>query len=109
MPPTAAPRICGRCGAVVPARTACPCRPAFEGSHNPGSTARWRKLRAAKLRTNPICEHDGCRLLATEVDHVVPLSIGGDRWDWSNLQSLCRGHHADKTVVDAQRGRTRPR
>ena len=107
--PYAAPRICARCGAVVPARTACPCRPAFEGSTNPGSTNRWRKLRAAKLRATPICEHAECRLLATEVDHLVPLSAGGDRFDWANLQSLCHGHHAAKTVIDAQRGRTRSR
>ena len=107
--PYAAPRVCARCGAVIPARTACPCRAPWEGSRNPGSTARWRKLRAAKLRASPICETPGCRLLATEVDHVVPLSIGGDRWDFANLASLCHGHHAAKNVIDSQRGRTRPR
>ena len=107
--PYAAPRRCARCGAVVPARTRCPCRPAWEGSTNPGSTSRWRKLRAAKLRTNPICQHDGCRRPGVEVDHVQPLSQGGDRWDWGNLASLCHEHHIAKSVIDAQRGRTQPR
>jgi 5-methylcytosine-specific restriction protein A len=109
MTPYAAPRICNRCHAVVPARTRCPCRRPWQGSTNPGSTSRWRELRAAKLRASPICEHEGCRLLATEIDHIIPLSAGGDRWDWSNLSALCHQHHADKTVIDSQRGRTRPR
>lgn len=107
--PYAAPRICARCHQLAPAGRRCPCRPAWEGSTNPGSTSRWRKLRAAKLRASPICETPGCRLLATEVDHVIPLSAGGDRWDWANCQSLCHQHHLDKSVVDSQRGRTRPR
>jgi 5-methylcytosine-specific restriction enzyme A len=107
--PYAAPRRCARCGAVVPAGTRCRCRPAWEGSTNPPSTSRWRTLRAAKLRASPICETPGCRLLATEVDHIIPVSIGGDRWDWSNLSSTCHDHHAAKNVVDSQRGRTRPR
>jgi len=107
--PTAAPRICARYHQLTPSGQRCGCRPPWEGSRNPGSTARWRKLRAAKLRASPICETPGCRLLATEVDHVVPLSIGGDRYDFANLASLCHGHHAAKNVIDSQLGRTRPR
>ena len=107
--PTAPPRVCARCGRPAPKGQPCQCRPAFEGSANPASTRRWRKLRAAKLRHNPICQHDRCRRPAVEVDHIQPLSQGGDRWDWANLASLCREHHIAKSVVDAQRGRTRPR
>lgn len=29
------------------------------------------------------------KLLATSVDHIVPLFAGGSPYDWSNLQSLC--------------------
>ena len=32
-----------------------------------------------------------------EVDHVKPLSKGGDPWDLGNLQTLCRGCHIAKT------------
>jgi len=35
--------------------------------------------------------------VATEVDHIVPLSQGGpDEWD--NLQGLCHDCHAAKTA-----------
>ena len=32
-----------------------------------------------------------------EVDHVRPLNKGGDPWELSNLQTLCRGCHIAKT------------
>ena len=32
-----------------------------------------------------------------EVDHVKPLSKGGDPWNMDNLQTLCRGCHIAKT------------
>lgn len=107
--PYAAPRVCTRCRQLAPAGQPCACRAPWEGSTNPPSTSRWRKLRAAKLRANPICEPDGCRLLATEVDHVVPLSAGGNRWAWANLSALCHEHHIAKNVIDTERGRTRRR
>ena len=67
-------------------------------------------MRRAKLRMTPICEWPGCRLLATEVDHITPLAEDPSRrYDWANLASLCHQHHAAKTVADGQRGRTRPR
>ena len=67
-------------------------------------------MRRAKLRMTPICEWPDCRLLATEVDHITPLAEDlSRRYDWANLQSLCAAHHREKTVADAQRGRTRRR
>ena len=67
-------------------------------------------MRQAKLRMTPLCEWPGCRLLATEIDHVVPLAEAPSRrYDWTNLQSLCAAHHREKTLADAQRGSTRPR
>jgi hypothetical protein len=107
--PTAAPRRCARCGQPAPKGKGCPCRPPFEGSIHPGNTRRWSKTRAAKLRANPICQHPGCRHVATEVDHVQPLSQGGDRFDWSNLASLCRQHHQVKSTADALAGKRRLR
>ena len=38
-----------------------------------------------------------CGRPATEVDHVIPLDRGGDPWDPSNLQPICRGDHIEKT------------
>lgn len=43
-----------------------------------------------------------------EVDHIVPVSMGGDFFDWSNLQILCRPCHKIKTRSDtASRARAR--
>jgi 5-methylcytosine-specific restriction protein A len=107
--PTAAPRICARCGQLAPAGQPCPCRPAWEGSSNPASTRRWRKLRKAKLRHDPICQHDGCRRLAVEVDHIVPLAEGGERFSYANMTSYCAEHHQQKSTADALHGKQRPR
>jgi 5-methylcytosine-specific restriction protein A len=113
--PYAAPRICARCGAVVPAHTTCPCRPAWEGgARRPGRGDRRARSRLAKLKADPICqwvEPDGtrCRMAATEVDHITPLAESGDQWNWDNLQSLCGPHHQQKTTRDALRGKRRSR
>src|SRR5260370_41554376 len=62
------------------------------------SWAVWRKLRMLKLHRNPMCEVEGCRYPATDVDHIVP-----HKGNWTlfltleNLQSLCAHHHSQKT------------
>lgn len=38
-----------------------------------------------------------------EYDHIVPLDQGGPRLDASNIQPLCRLHHARKTARDKTR------
>jgi 5-methylcytosine-specific restriction enzyme A len=59
-------------------------------------------IREQVLTMQPICVH--CKAvgevaLATEVDHIVPLSKGGsDALD--NLQALCKQCHSDKTRRD---------
>lgn len=56
----------------------------------------WQKVRRVQLGREPICR--ACkRQMATCVDHIIPLSQGGERLDYQNLQSLCRGCHAAKT------------
>lgn len=107
--PTAAPRVCARCGRLVARGKVCGCRPAYEGSTQPHGSRRARRFRLAQLRAHPICQWPGCRLVAAEVDHIVPLAEGGARFSFGNAQSLCRDHHIEKTVADAQRGRHRPR
>lgn len=66
-----------------------------------GYDSRWRRVRKRKLRTDPLCEPCMKRdrtTAATEVDHITPLSSGGARLEWSNLQSICRSCHAQKTA-----------
>lgn len=59
-----------------------------------GYDAKWRKSRARFLSVHPVCVVCGGE--ATEVDHIIPLSAGGDD-DWRNLQPLCKRCHSRKT------------
>lgn len=68
------------------------------------NSKRWQRVRAEKLRRQPLCEDcldAGRAVTATEVHHVVPLSRGGSygemerlAFDPANLRSLCRDCHA---------------
>ena len=61
------------------------------------SSSRWERLRLE------ILDRDGYRCKACgkagklEVDHVVPMWQGGEKWDPANLQTLCVGCHIAKT------------
>lgn len=109
--PSAPPRACARCGKPAPKNKPCTCRPAWEGSTHPGGhdDRRMAGSMAAYRRQHPTCQHPGCLRLADHVDHITPLAEGGDRYAWSNYQSLCEGHHKTKTTADALRGKTRLR
>lgn len=108
--PQAPPRACARCGQPAPKNQPCACRPPFEGSTHPGhNDARMRRAMTTYRRHHPFCEHPHCPRLADNVDHITPLAEGGDRYDHTNMQSLCQHHHDQKTVADAQRGKRRPR
>lgn len=67
-------------------------------------TAGWRRLRHAVLVGQPWCKmcHDirGIMRRATEVDHIIPISIGGATEDPVNLQPLCSRCHWMKTTFD---------
>lgn len=68
------------------------------------NSKRWQRVRAEKLRRQPLCEDcldAGRAVTATVVHHVVPLSRGGSygemerlAFDPANLRSLCRDCHA---------------
>lgn len=107
---TSPPRVCARCRKPAPKGKPCACRPAWEGSQEREPRGRrWRKVRDNKLLANPFCERADCPRVAAEVDHILPLAEGGDRYEWSNLMSLCKQHHQQKTTQDALRGKRRPR
>lgn len=66
----------------------------------PYSTPRWKRLRVAILREEPICRE--CRRRgqltpASQVDHIRAIKDGGQPWDKSNLQALCASCHSRKT------------
>lgn len=72
-------------------------------------TSRWVKLRALKLKNNPLCERcmeDSHVSAACEVHHVVPVESGlslRDKeslmFDYHNLRALCHDCHV-KTHVE---------
>jgi 5-methylcytosine-specific restriction protein A len=61
--------------------------------------AAWRKLRAAVLSSEPLCEHcskRGLIVVATDVDHIDEDPSNNDR---DNLASLCHSCHSHKTMA----------
>lgn len=58
----------------------------------------WRKFSKNYKRDNPVCEVKGCTQPSYFSDHIVPISQGGDRWDESNIQALCKSCNARKTA-----------
>ncbi|MHC4464526.1 MAG: HNH endonuclease [Planctomycetota bacterium] len=71
---------------------------------------RWRKLRARKLKKDPLCEmhlEAGRVVAATMVDHIVPHEGREELMlDEENLQSMCTSCHNFKTGRErTERGR----
>lgn len=64
------------------------------------NSSRWQRVRALKLRQNPLCEYcfSSFPRLATEVDHFVAISDGGEPFDLENLKSSCKSCHSQKTA-----------
>lgn len=60
-----------------------------------GYGARWRRLRLMFLHEHPLCAL--CGAPATEVDHIIPIRLGGSN-DAANLQALCKPCHSTKTA-----------
>jgi 5-methylcytosine-specific restriction protein A len=66
-----------------------------------GYDKRWEKVRALKLRRDPLCEDcksEGRYIPAKEVHHIIKVSDRPDlRLVLDNLMSLCTRHHAIRT------------
>lgn len=60
------------------------------------NSKRWKQIRAEQLATYPACQWPDCHRMANQVDHLLPIEVGGDEAP-GNLQSLCRPHHTLKT------------
>lgn len=57
----------------------------------------WRQIRYRTFRRDGWCCVK-CGRRAREVDHKIPLSMGGNEFDVNNCQSLCRSCHVQKTI-----------
>jgi hypothetical protein len=85
-------RICTWCHSAVPGarRTRCGSAQCAEFIWRAYS---WERCRREALRINRRCR---CGKRASEVDHLVPVSLGGSGDLW-NLRSLCRRCHLEAT------------
>lgn len=77
----------------------------------PYNTARWQRLRMRHLQLSPLCiacEAMGRLVPANTVDHVTPISEGGDAFpDHSGLASYCPSCHGAKTARGSEAGAVR--
>ena len=64
----------------------------------------WRMTRKFYIKANPLCEQctrDNRTTGGQMVDHIKALSIGGDRFHQSNLQTLCNSCHNKKNAKES--------
>ena len=62
-------------------------------------TQRWQRLRKLILARDLLCKScDNAE--ATQVDHIKPITQGGQPWDPKNLQGLCKPCHSRKTGTE---------
>lgn len=71
---------------------------------------KWRKVSRLYRLHNPICEQclkENATIprLASSVDHIKPLFLGGKPFDEDNLQSLCDFHHSIKSQEERQKNK----
>jgi 5-methylcytosine-specific restriction protein A len=65
------------------------------------NTTAWRKLRALIIQENPICNN--CKRKAASVaDHVQPVRLNGEFWNYDNLQALCASCHNSKSAKESK-------
>ncbi|KKK69090.1 hypothetical protein LCGC14_2937510 [marine sediment metagenome] len=70
-----------------------------------GYNRAWQVYRAWYLKRHRlcvVCSKEGKTVIATIVDHIIPVSKGGDFWDESNHQSMCLSHHNAKTAREVE-------
>ena len=96
-----APRRCSSCETDLvypPAKYCATCTPlkAWQGAGRGRGGRTWSRLREEILERDDYrcyeCGQDGC----TQVDHIVPVSLGGTN-DPENLAAICKPCHIDKT------------
>ena len=70
-----------------------------------GYDKRWSKIRAIYLAKHPTCkdcEAYSMITIATEVHHIIPLTLGGTHRE-DNLMPLCKGCHSKRTAKEKAR------
>ena len=65
--------------------------------------AEWIKLRNKVRELEPLCRHckeKGIIKPTQVIDHILPISQGGEPYDIENLQGLCNICHNRKTALE---------
>ncbi len=68
----------------------------------------WRKKRKQQLQAHPLCKHCSEKDIVTQAtvaDHIIPISLGGSKFDDDNLQSLCEKCHNAKSAAESRAAR----
>ena len=106
---TAMPRIEKKKRAYEPGRQPAAVQPASTyGRDERYHTPAWRQLRLVILEREPICR--SCRYedrisRATQIDHIRPVTAGGNFYDAENLQPLCASCHSSKSAKEGNQKR----
>jgi len=78
-------------------------------AHRFYDTTRWRSIRDRVIATQPLCLHceaKGLTVIATQVDHIIPIVDGGNPTSMDNLQPLCATCHSRKTCKENEPEKT---
>jgi hypothetical protein len=66
-----------------------------------GYDHKWRLFARDYRRNHPLClNYAKCRNGTEQVDHKIPLILGGEKYDDDNLSPLCSSCHSRKTQKD---------
>ena len=68
-------------------------------------STKWRMLRLQVLTKNPLCitcAKANIVTLAKVADHIIPVRLGGEKWNISNLQGLCESCHNVKSSKESK-------
>lgn len=57
--------------------------------------------RQVVMRSDGVCEALGCDQPACDLDHTIPVALGGENTA-DNIKALCREHHDAKTKLDVK-------
>jgi len=107
-------RLCARCNYVITTERYCEkCKQIIEreererkAKKKPNkfySSKYWRTIRQFILeRDNYLCQiclSKGKYVMASEIDHIIPIANGGTN-DPTNLRALCKSCHSRKTIKE---------
>ena len=65
------------------------------------NSKRWRDTSKSFLKNNPLCVV--CSYPAQITDHIKEIKDGGSKYDWENLQPLCKSCHNSKTAEEKRK------